>query len=216
MKDLRNLPTPVLERLAQLDDVDLRAWQARQHGRTLEARSHELELRANDDGTIALTGYAAVWEVGYDVAGGAPYGWVETIARTACDKSLQERDDVRLLVNHDGIPVARTRSNTLTLASDEIGLKVDAPSLDPTSPLVQTLRSAMDRGDLDEMSWAFRVTRQEWNDDYTERRVLEVQTFDVSVVTYPANPATVALLRSQEPPAPQGMSLAYARLLASV
>ena len=150
MKDLRNLPTPVLERLAQLDDVDLRAWQARQHGRTLEARFHELELRANDDGTIALTGYAAVWEVGYDVAGGAPYGWVETIARTACDKSLQERDDVRLLVNHDGIPVARTRSNTLTLASDEIGLKVDAPSLDPTSPLVQTLRSAMDRGDLDE------------------------------------------------------------------
>jgi hypothetical protein len=59
---------------------------------------------------------------------------------------------------------------------------------------VSTLR----RGDVDQMSFAFRAIRQEWNDDYTERRILEVQLFDVAAVTFPANEATVIGLRTDD------------------
>ena len=58
----------------------------------------------------------------------------------------------------------------------------------------------MDRKDLDEMSFGFRTTRQEWNADYTERVIreyaLDIPGSDVSIVTFPANPATVAQMRS--------------------
>ncbi len=147
---------------------------------------------------VGLYGYAATTESPYKVT-----DWLgeytETITRGAFTKALQERDDVRLLVNHEGVPVARTKSGTMALREDEHGLLVDVPELDTTSPLVQTLRSAMARGDVDEMSFAFRATRQEWNEDYTERWVREVKLFDVSVVTYPANDTTSAKLRSGLP-----------------
>jgi hypothetical protein len=69
-------------------------------------------------------------------------------------------------------------------------MMVDA-RLDPSSPYAQSARSAIVRKDADQMSFAFRVLRQQWNDDYTERRIKEVQLFDASIVTYPASEATV-------------------------
>jgi uncharacterized protein len=143
---------------------------------------------------VGLRGYASTTEDPYPVR-----DWLgeyqETICRGAFTKALQERDDVRLLVNHEGIPVARTKSGTMALNEDERGLLVDVPSLDTDSPLVQTMRSAMVRGDLDQMSFSFKATRQEWNEDYTERFVREVKLYDVSVVTYPANEGTDVKLR---------------------
>ena len=167
-------------------------------------RLADVELRMDGD-TPVLDGYALVYEYRYDVAGGPEAGgFTEVIARGAAAKSAGEAD-VRLLVNHDGVPLARSRGGegTLTLSSDDVGLKVRA-ELDPANPTVQELRSAMNRGDLDQMSFAFKVPRgegrQEWSSDYSLRTIREVQLFDVSVVTYPANPATVAKLRSDEAP----------------
>ena len=94
-----------------------------------------------------------------------------------------------------GLPLARTKSGTLALEQDDTGLLCEA-QLDGESPLVRSLKSAMDRGDADQMSFAFRVVKQEWNEDYTDRTIREVQLFDVSVVTYPANPATSVSLRT--------------------
>ena len=85
----------------------------------------------------------------------------------------------------------------MTLESDDIGLRVTA-ELDPMNPLSASLRSAMERGDMDQMSFAFRVLRDEWNSDYSERKIYELKLFDVSMVTYPANPATVAKVRSDD------------------
>ena len=79
------------------------------------------------------------------------------------------------------------------------------------SVTVDDIVAAMRRGDLDEMSFAFRVLRQEWNSDYTERFITEVKLFDVSLVTFPANPATVAQVRNESPPAAAGISLDLAR-----
>lgn len=158
-----------------------------------------IEARSEDDGTFVVEGFASVTDSSYPVR-----DWLgdydETIARGAFSKTLSERDDVRWLVNHDGIALARTASGTLDLR--EIAKPEDDPQgrgqtglwtsarLDAASPLAQTVRSAIERGDMSQMSFAFQAVRQEWNEDYTERTVTEARLFDVSAVTYPANPAT--------------------------
>ena len=179
-------------------------------------RVERLELRQSEDGMPVLEGYATIYNYSYPIGGGPDAGgFNETIAQGAATKSAGEAD-VRLLVNHDGIPLARTKSGTLELESDDIGLKVRA-TLDPTNPQAAEVRSAMERGDMDQMSFAFQVVRGEWSNDYTERMISEVKLFDVSVVTYPANPATIVKLREddeqteQADAVPPGRSVAQAR-----
>lgn len=193
-------------------------------GSLLEVRmwaNVELRQSQNADG-VRVVGYASSYEQPYPIWGGPERGgFLETIARGAFSKSIREQDDVRFLVNHEGIPLARTKSGTLRLESDDYGLLVDA-ELDPGSPIVQSLRSAMERGDMDQMSFAFEVVKQEWSSDYADRRILEMRTSDVSVVTYPANPKTLALVGAPQPvPQPaqaeqasqRGMSLRMAQEL---
>ena len=172
-----------------------------------------LELRAEDGKPPTLSGYALVYENRYDIGGGPENGgFTETIARGAAAKSAGEAD-VRLLVNHTGVPLARTKSGTLRLESDDIGLRVDA-ELDPANPAVAELRSAMSRGDLDAMSFAFKAVRQSFDTKTEVRTINELKLYDVSVVTFPANPATVVQMRTDEPAGdtpPAGRSLALAR-----
>lgn len=160
-----------------------------------ECRSAQRELRASESATgYHLEGYAALIETPYQVE-----DWLgeytEVIRTGAFKRTLDHGADVRLLINHEGIPLARTKSGTLGLAEDEVGLLTRA-DLDPASPTVAGLKSAMDRRDADQMSFMFRVLRQEWSPDFTQRDILEVQLFDVSVVTFPANEGTTVSLRS--------------------
>ena len=137
----------------------------------------------------------------YPIAGGPEAGgWMEIVERGATAKSIKDGADVRLLYDHGGIALARTSSGTMRLISDDMGMMVNA-DLDPESPYAQSVRSAVLRGDVDQMSFAFRVTRQTWNEDYTERRIKEVQLFDASLVTYPASEATVAQINNAHPKA---------------
>lgn len=153
----------------------------------------DLELRTDDESKITFDGIASRTDTPYtvrDMLG----EYSETIVKGAFKKTLKEKADVRLLVNHVGVPLARTKSNTLTLTADPHLRGV--ADLDPANPTVQEIRSAMSRGDLDQMSIGFRVHRQEWNEDYTERFIREVELFDVSIVTFPASPTTSASLRT--------------------
>jgi HK97 family phage prohead protease len=60
--------------------------------------------------------------------------------------------------------------------------------------------SAMKRGDISQMSFAFRTIKDSFNADRSVRELREVQLFDVSVVTFPAYEETMAELRSQNIP----------------
>jgi len=122
---------------------------------------------------------------------------MEIVDRRAFDKTLRSKPDVHLLINHEGMPLARTKSGTLKLSTDSKGPMVEA-DLDRRDPDVQRLETKMNRGDMDQMSFAFRVIRQEWNEDESERRMVEVSIDrgDVSVVNFGANPATSSSLRS--------------------
>lgn len=156
------------------------------------------ELRSKGDG-LTLTGYASVFNNGYEVLGGPPYGWTERVDPGAFDVTLAAKPDLHLLINHEGMPLARTKSGTLQLSTDSKGLLVEA-SLDRRDPDVQRLETKMERGDMDEMSFAFRVKSDAWSDDDTERTLTEVSLHkgDVSVVNFGANPATSAQLNSMQ------------------
>jgi HK97 family phage prohead protease len=150
------------------------------------------------EGQVVLEGYAATYEP-YDCYGGVERGgWIETIDRRAFDKTLRENPDVQLLLNHEGLPLARTTSGTLQLSADSRGLKVRA-LLDSTDPDVQRILPKMRRGDLNEMSFAFRVKDQRWDDTYNNRLITEVslQRGDVSVVSYGMNPDTKVVVSRQ-------------------
>jgi len=158
----------------------------------------EFQIRASGKDSLTLKGYASVFEYPYDIGGGPDRGgFSEVIDRRAFDQTLKQNPDVQLLVNHDGTPLARTKSGTLTLGTDNKGLHVEA-RLDPTSPTVQVIRSAMERRDMDEMSFAFRAVRQHFDEDLSIRRLLEVNIHrgDVSVVNNGASDATSAQLRT--------------------
>lgn len=161
--------------------------------REVRAVSAGFEVRADDDGKVTFDGVASVVDAPYQVRD--IFGdFEETIAKGAFRKTLAEKSDVRLLVNHEGVPLARTKAKTLKLSANP-DLRAVA-ELDPSNPDVQRIQSAMSRGDLDQMSIGMRVHRQEWNDDYTQRTIREAELFDVSVVTFPASTTTTASLRS--------------------
>jgi HK97 family phage prohead protease len=157
-----------------------------------------LELRENaDDGTLTLVGLACRTGVEYDL------GWHrEVILANAFRRTLGEDPDVQLVVNHAAggqLPLARTRSGTMRLSEVDEGLRVEA-DLDGEDPDVQSLVRKMRRGDVDGMSFAFLVTDDEWNDDFTLRTIRSVSLHrgDVSVVNQGANPAAYATLRGEE------------------
>lgn len=165
---------------------------------TSERRQRSFEVRLDgDDGNPELVGFALVYDVSYRVGGSGPAGFDEVMVKGAA-RQAAATSDVRLLANHDGLPLARTASGTLELRDRDEGLYARA-ILDGSAPMVRDVISAMQRGDLNEMSLAFTVADQRWNDSYTERRIRRLERlYDVSVVTYPANPATVAQLRREK------------------
>ncbi|AEW94603.1 MULTISPECIES: HK97 family phage prohead protease [Streptomycetaceae] len=153
-----------------------------------------VEIREKADGTggtrLLFTGYASVTERAYQMQ-----DWLgpfqEVVRAGAFKKTLSESPDVAFLLNHGGPTMARTKPGTLRLSEDDTGLHTEA-ALDPARPDVQIVRSGIEGGELDEMSFAFWVTRQQWSPDYEQRDILEVAIDhgDVSIVNYGANPYT--------------------------
>ncbi|MCZ8310939.1 MAG: HK97 family phage prohead protease [Magnetospirillum sp.] len=165
-------------------DREIRAWAV--SGLGLETRADKAPM---------LRGHAALFDTLSEDLG----GFREKIARGAFAEAVG-RDDVRFLVNHEGLPLARTASKTLRLAEDARGLAFEA-DLDPADPDVARLMPKIARGDLTQMSFAFHVMPdgQDWGQDTdgtVVRTVKKVRLSDVSVVTFPAYTATDVARRS--------------------
>jgi HK97 family phage prohead protease len=122
-------------------------------------------------------------------------------------KTLREATAVPLLFNHAGMPVA-SYPGTSELCEDSTGLRNDAV-LDLRSSLSNDIAISMSRGDLTKMSFSFAAIKQSWSKDYEERDVTESRLYDTSIVTFPMNPATSAMLRSamQEGLGREGMGI---------
>lgn len=158
--------------------------------RAIETRAVATEIRAVDtDKGPVIEGYAAV----FDRESEELFGFREKIQRGAFMKTLLEKPDVRALWNHDLSQVlGRTKSGTLELWEDEIGLKMRLRPPESAADKVESIK----RGDVDGMSFGFRVIKDEWDNSRTPtlRTLTELELFEVSPVTFPAYPATAGKL----------------------
>ena len=166
----------------------------------MEKRTRTMELRAA--GPMVLEGYAALFDEETDLG-----AFREVIARGAFDDVL--KDDVRLLLDHEPPPLARTTNGTLQLSVDDKGLKYRAELVDTQA--ARDLHTMVKRGDINQSSFAFTIAEQEWDSDRELRTVTKVaRLFDVAPVTYPAYENTEVTARKKteeveeqkEPPAP--------------
>jgi HK97 family phage prohead protease len=157
-----------------------------------------MEMRAKPNGTggtnFQFDGYAAVFDHPFDMWDfwGDPF--VEVVNQGAFTRTLANGCDVPFLIGHNdaGIPMARTKSGTMTLGQDSHGLHVHIPALDGSRDDVRALASAHERGDMDEMSCAFCALQQVWSPDYEQRNLVEMDLHkgDVSAVVFGANDGT--------------------------
>jgi phage head maturation protease len=83
----------------------------------------DLEFRgADEDGKLKFRGHAAVFDEWTEIP--SYFGsFMERIQRGAFRKVLSAGADVRFLINHDGLPLARTASGTMKLKEDTRGLR---------------------------------------------------------------------------------------------
>lgn len=155
-----------------------------------EIRVFNFEIRAeqNERGRV-ITGRPIVFGQRTDL------GWYdEVIERGALDTTYLK--DVRLLVNHnvDMIPLARSRNNTenstMQLTVDDDGLVIRADLDTENNNDAKSLYSAVERSDIDGMSFMFTVDKDSWDDVDTDHPVRHVRSirrvYEVSAVTFPA------------------------------
>lgn len=147
-----------------------------------------IEARATDSG-MTISGHASTFDEPYDL-----WGFREQVARGAFKKSLKEQD-VAALWNHDpNVVLGRNKSGTLRMEEDGIGLRYEVDL--PDTQAARDLYTLIQRGDVYQSSFAFEIVKESWDypkDDSREpplRTIKEARLFDVSPVTYPANPST--------------------------
>jgi HK97 family phage prohead protease len=165
---------------------------AKTTGMVRRAYAVQLEVRAKPGaaGVSRIEGYASVTEEPFEM-----WDWLgpysEVVRNGAFTKTLSETPQVQLLLNHGGLAMAYTKAGTLRLSEDSTGLHMEA-DVNTGRGDVRDMVTAIEDGAVDEMSFAFRVTRQMWSPDYDQRDILEVDLHrgDVSVVNFGANPAT--------------------------
>ena len=159
----------------------------------VRTNSVDFEVRAEGDG-MTFTGYASVFNSASEDLG----GFIEYVAPGAFKRSLQSRNEVKLLWNHDsGEPLASLRGGTMQLVEDNRGLKVTAqlPNTTRGRDVAELLRTNV----INTMSFGFNVIRDSWSSDGKTRTLESVRLFEVSVVSFAAYPSTTAQVRSGNP-----------------
>ena len=166
----------------------------------LETRFMACEVRAEEreEGSI-ITGRPVVYNSRTNL------GWFDEIIAAGALIGTDLRD-VRLLVNHDfsSIPLARSRRNngnsTMTLFVDDEGLGFEALLDTIKNARAKELHSAVKRGDVTGMSFAFSIDGEKWDDidsDHPTRTITKIASIvEISACTFPAYEATEIFARS--------------------
>ncbi|MFB6556190.1 phage major capsid protein [Streptomyces sp. NPDC056405] len=156
----------------------------------------DIETRAapqplNTDGARKLTGYAVVFNsptrIGTFTESISPRAWTNT------------GDDVLAAWNHDsGSILGRTRSGTLTLTVDSIGIRYDVDL--PDTELGRSVHELVKRGDVYGSSFTFIVDDEEWDysGDIPHRTVIAMRVIELGPVHTPAYPDATVSARAIE------------------
>lgn len=160
----------------------------------------DLETRQASIGAVegkTITGYAALYNSWSKPLMGAKGTFTERIAPGAFDASIAA--GASLWFMHDSKQIlANTKSGTLTLESDDQGLKYTATLGD--SQRDAGVLDLVKRGVVSEMSFGFHVPAggDSWSGD--KRTLNSVNLREISIVEQGAYNATTAQVRSQETP----------------
>ena len=163
--------------------------------RSVQACEFRMEPDEESSGQ-QIAGHAAVFDVETDIGD----MFSEIVRPGAFQRAIRDSQDVRALFNHDENHVlGRTRNGTLRLAEDARGLavEIDPPNTQTGRDVVELIR----RGDVSQMSYAFVVKQERWTErsgGTPLREVLDLDLYDVSPVTYPAEITTEIGLRTAE------------------
>ena len=160
-----------------------------------EIRSIDIDIqKSTEEEPLKLRGYAIV----YNSLSEPLYGdlFRERINRGAFTKSLLENDQVCLWGHDTRYVLGRKSSGTLILREDDNGLYFEV-SL-PNTTWARDLKESVDRGDIKQMSFGFKVVRDNWLDNKDTlkeygmpiREVEEITLHEISLVTFPAYPET--------------------------
>lgn len=148
----------------------------------------------------------------------------EEIAADALDGA--DLTDIKFLVNHDSgmMPLARHRRGKRSTMDVEIdkprGLHIMTRLDVENNTVARALCSSVDRGDIEDMSFAFgvEISGEEWRDldkPMPIRRITRIsRVFEVSAVNDGAYPQTEIYARSSEPLENEKRALENARSVA--
>jgi HK97 family phage prohead protease len=153
-----------------------------------------VEARGEGDALPELSGYAALFGKATELMP----GFHEKVARGAFSRTLADGADVRALVDHDPSKIiGRNTAGTLELSENNRGLKVAIKP--PNTTVGRDIVESVSRGDVSQMSFAFRTVEdsfKEHKDGSVTRTLLDVDLYDVSIVTYPAYGDTTIATRA--------------------
>ena len=172
--------------------------------RKMEMRMALLEPASNDDENKQLVeGYAAVFNQRALIWESEWSGWkyMEVIDRNAFNGA--DMSDTVFKYNHGDVAMilARTSNNTLTMNTDDKGLRISADIIDTNNGT--DVYKLIKRGDLTKMSFAFTVKSERTEVDkenkiYTRTITAFDKIYDVAVVDVPAYDGTSIQARSKE------------------
>jgi len=183
---------PVLNVVHKFSTLEKFDAEVRKSSVVKEQREFRMESAEQNGNTIR--GYAAVYNSDSEWMG----GFYEQIETGAFDEVLN--DDVRAYFNHDeNLLLGRVSSGTLRISTDKRGLfyEVDLPKTSYANDLVEL----MQRGDVNQSSFAFLIERDRWEqrDGVTYRIIEKVsRLIDVSPVSMPAYPSATSELKKRD------------------
>ena len=159
----------------------------------------QTETRNTEDNAeeqLILVGYPIVFDQATEIKT-ANSSFKEIIKRGALDGV--DLNDTRLLYNHDNNKIPLSRSGkTMTLTVDEVGLHMRAVL--PNTEEGRSVYTAVERGDLDKMSFAFTVMEdgQDYNAETNTRVIRKInKLYEVSIVPFPAYEGTVVSVEAR-------------------
>ena len=185
--------------------IEAKLSEGRQY-RSIDVKSLE---RRSDENEKVVEGYATTFNETYElfreVWGNTTYIVREQVDPTAFDET--DMSDVIMQYNHEGRVFARVSNKTLSLSTDEHGLRIRA-DLGGTE-IGRQLYEEIEGGYTDKMSFGFRVSKDkreetEERDEETGvttitilRTILGIsKLYDVSAVSIPANDGTAISARN--------------------
>ena len=154
-----------------------------------EYRTLNIEVEERNeagDPTYIVRGYASTFEP-YVLFEEDGIQYKEQIDPHAFDEA--DMSDVVFRVDHEGAVYARSSAGTLTVGVDERGL-FDEADLSKTAKARELFEDIV-AGNYPKQSFAFTVKEDAYDRETHTRSILKVaKVFDVSPVSFPANPTT--------------------------